>query len=458
MSTQKTYVCERCGKSFDRPSEKGGHMVRHKQRIHPIEKLLEIRDLAARKGRVPTQAEMDDEGDVSSHTIIDEFGSWNEGVRAAGLQPKHRKSIPDTDVLEAIQSLAETLGHPPSMTTMEERGTVSVDVACDRFGSWTNAVRAAGYEPVSEMIVPPNRISESEVVSAIQELAAEKGRAPCASEMNEEGSVPAQTVRSRYGSFEDAVRAAGLEPFDPKAAAKKSEDEVVSAIRDLARELDAVPTVDEMEAHGEHSASLVEARFGSWNAGLRAAGFEPNLRRDIPTDELLSAIDRLESELGRVPRWIDNRRHGEFSVQTYHDRFGDWDSALEAAGYEPPGHPSGEDHHWWKDPEDRSSGFGYYGADWSDQRRRARERDDQVCQMPGCEMTDERHRERHGYSLHVHHITPLRSFVDDDGTIDYDEANALDNLVTLCVAHHARVEGEAPGELIFGRDAPDPSG
>jgi len=72
----------------------------------------------------------------------------------------------------------------------------------------------------------------------------------------------------------------------------------------------------------------------------------------------------------------------------------------------------------------------YYGPDWRSQRRKALERDDCECQVCG------RGEAEIGREPDVHHIRPFRKF----GRVDHEEANALDNLVTLCPEHHRQVE------------------
>ena len=74
------------------------------------------------------------------------------------------------------------------------------------------------------------------------------------------------------------------------------------------------------------------------------------------------------------------------------------------------------------------------GASWPRQRDLARARDGYRCRMCGAA-------EETGRPHHVHHIEPFRSF-GPGATHDQRqaEANALDNLVTLCAACHARVE------------------
>lgn len=75
------------------------------------------------------------------------------------------------------------------------------------------------------------------------------------------------------------------------------------------------------------------------------------------------------------------------------------------------------------------------GPYWKEQREKAIQRDQERCQVCGISLED--HKEKHGRSLAVHHITPEREF--DDSI----EAHQLENLVAVCLSCHLRVEGQS---------------
>jgi DEAD/DEAH box helicase domain-containing protein len=85
-----------------------------------------------------------------------------------------------------------------------------------------------------------------------------------------------------------------------------------------------------------------------------------------------------------------------------------------------------------------------YGPSWEAARRAARERDGFRCARCGA---PERIRREHD----VHHLVPFRSFGYIPGRNDnHKQANALENLVTLCAACHQRLEAQQGTHTALG--------
>jgi len=80
---------------------------------------------------------------------------------------------------------------------------------------------------------------------------------------------------------------------------------------------------------------------------------------------------------------------------------------------------TGENNSNWKGGVSRSSLNGYYGPRWKERREEVLQRDNYKCQSCGSKS-----------NLHVHHIIPFYKFD------DYEEANTLPNLITLCNSCH----------------------
>lgn len=90
-------------------------------------------------------------------------------------------------------------------------------------------------------------------------------------------------------------------------------------------------------------------------------------------------------------------------------------------------HFSAENSPHWKGGD-----LSYYGANWRQQRNKARHRDNHTCRICG------KHRAEFIEELSVAHIRPFREF----GIERYREANALSNLITLCRTCHIKFDYE----------------
>lgn len=94
----------------------------------------------------------------------------------------------------------------------------------------------------------------------------------------------------------------------------------------------------------------------------------------------------------------------------------------------------GRDHHNFKEEKTTN-----YGPNWREKRIERRIIDQGRCQV--CGRTDAENIEKAGRVNSVHHIEPRSEFINDDYTLDYEEANKLENLITLCDRHHQMYEG-----------------
>lgn len=86
----------------------------------------------------------------------------------------------------------------------------------------------------------------------------------------------------------------------------------------------------EYPVHGRCASRIFEIRFGSWNEALRAAGLEIGRRQDISDQQLFENMERVWTLLGRQPRREEMKKPtSAFSKGTCERRFGGWRQALE---------------------------------------------------------------------------------------------------------------------------------
>jgi len=126
-----------------------------------------------------------------------------------------------------------------------------------------------------------------ELVAELLRLKQELGKTPSANDMNELGGYSSGQYQSHFGRWNDAIREAGLEPN--QSSEKIPTDDLLNEITRLARDLNKTPTRDQMDELGEYYGRSYRLRFGNWNEAVQQAGFEPNRR--IPDAEFREIPD-----------------------------------------------------------------------------------------------------------------------------------------------------------------------
>ncbi|WP_137284627.1 homing endonuclease associated repeat-containing protein [Halorussus salinisoli] len=113
-----------------------------------------------------------------------------------------------------------------------------------------------------------------------------------------------------------------------------SEEELREELRLLAWRLQRIPRTKDMQTIGRYSAETYLDRFGDWGTALEAAGVadrrEPNLSRP----RLQRHLQELGDRLGRTPTRTDLREEGDLSSWVYIDNFKSWRAVLERAGFD----------------------------------------------------------------------------------------------------------------------------
>ena len=299
-----------------------------KLRDIPNSELLdELERLTNQLGQPPTVHQMEKHGRFGAKTYSTAFGSWNEALSAANLELNKEKNVGRSRLLDEIKRLRDASGEVPTAETMRRQGRFAVNTYKRRFGSWNKALQAVGYELNNRTNIP-----ESELLEELKRLKDEIGETPKAIDMEKEGEFGWATYKTVFGSWNDALREAG---FNPTNRIDIPKSELISELESIKTQLDRTPDRRDMDRHGKFDSTTYASAFGTWNEALRAAGFEPNKRQDIPESALLEAIRSLEEEIGRTPIRSDMNKMGEFSGSVYRYRFGSWNDALITAGLDP---------------------------------------------------------------------------------------------------------------------------
>ncbi len=239
------------------------------------------------------------------------FGGWKSAVKAAGVRVKKHEKWTKERVLEALRRTY----HGQSFNEVD----LSLVGAANRcFGGFYIAVEAAGLD------LPRRKWSRQRIIRLIQEYYVQ-GHRLGTSGFGEK--LFAANAKRYFGSWREAVAAAGLESRMPPPLTKRtwSEEGVLEAIRSF------------FESGGKASKaredwgmySFAKKHFGSWRAAVLAAGCKAAQRswtRDIVIHEIQER-HRRNQPLTCVVNKEDSPLAG--AALSY---FGSWRAALLAAG------------------------------------------------------------------------------------------------------------------------------
>ncbi len=302
------------------------------------ELVAELRRLHDDLDQIPTADQMDEHGAYAYITYYERFGSWADALEEVFGEVPDREweHVSDAELIAELRRLASDDDERPTTTDVEERGAHAATTYRDRFGSWRDALDAAGFEPP-----PPQGVTTEELLAEVRRLHDEFGGRPTTTVAREHGAYSIQTYYDRFDSWGDVLDAAfETVPVEDDDAADSDEqlntntytdEELLAEIRRVAdvADSDGPPSVPVFNEHSNVSDSTIHRRFGSWNAGVERAGFEPRqVGPTISDDELAAELRRLRDTVGHLPTIADMDEQGAYSAATYKNRFGSWTDAL----------------------------------------------------------------------------------------------------------------------------------
>ena len=237
----------------------------------------------------------------------------------------------DKEILEALRADAERKGRSPTVAEWQRAslGRPTSWTVKKRFGSWVAACEKAGLSGAFE---GRSRWSRDRIIYALVSDAKTRGRAATSHDWRTSAAdhPTAQTVVAEFGSWKQALEAAGLEPGWTKK-------QIIKMLREDTKRRGDPPTGEDWNkpASGRPTTPTVCAVFGSWRAALEAARLLPTGVGEIrwTKERIVDALRADASAHGSHPRAQEWRSKGPGrpTAQVVRRRFGSWQAAIAAA-------------------------------------------------------------------------------------------------------------------------------
>jgi hypothetical protein len=302
----------------------------------PQEILEALRDFGQLHGHAPSVSEYARTPGAPDPTTVERvFGSWRAGLQAAGFSlPPPAGQWSRAKIVAAIKRDARERGTPPRAVHWQrpdpDGRRPSTEVVRRHFRSWDAALKAAGF-------AGSERWDRERIIAALRTFAERNGRAPMQADLRPKrpGLPGYDMVAYRFGTLTRALEQAGIEPAS--ASREWDEEQIISALCAFHREHGRAPMVEEwIKASAAHPVPrTVEARFGSWNAALRAAGLPLNKHRIWEDEEIFTVIRDWTHRHGRPPRATDWARPDPSrtrpALKTIEQKFGSLPKAVKLA-------------------------------------------------------------------------------------------------------------------------------
>ena len=285
----------------------------------------------------------DDDGYIWASDTGEVFVQNHHDVIQPEDEPEEAPDLRRRDLVIALVTLTQEVGHLPSQEEVNAHGEYRHHRYREEFGDLFNAFQAAGILPDdvtrTDFYGDEERGSEAEDETESEELEPEPDLVEGTAEPTEPDEV-GDKVETEEVPEKIYFAETNVERLDFEVPDDIDKSDLIEQIQRFAGIIDEPPTEELVTAYGRYPEDKYRAAFGSWDAALETAGYDP---ADIPdwsnrshtNVDILDGLRTVADELGRAPTTTETGNRVDFSPGLASLRFGSWGDALEAAGLDP---------------------------------------------------------------------------------------------------------------------------
>lgn len=272
-------------------------------------------------------------------TYIKRFGNWNYAKRLAGISTNASRiyNITKDELVDIFKEIVDDIGHIPSYYELDKNDKFpSASIIYKHFNGYSEFITYCGFDSNKNGF----KYKPDFLISELHRFVDEFGRIPITIDFeNLEGYPSRKSFSNHFGSFNNALKAAGIEPskMDKEMRnAKYTKEFLISEIHRYIDTYGHVPTSDEMDKlEGYPNRQYYRNAFKTWNNALEQAGVPLNSVSHHEDEFLKSEFERFVEKYERIPTYAEFNNSEYPSFWCYQNRFGSWNNAVMAYGYEP---------------------------------------------------------------------------------------------------------------------------
>lgn len=251
------------------------------------EMIANVKTLFNKRGQKPLSKEvyMESRTEPSLSLLLNEFGSWEGVLRESGIElhPNtsnyYTNNVFHKEIFESIHAFYRETGTTKERLYKEQRRSPSATSIRRTFGSWEAALDKSGV--IKERVPKKDNNSfKKEAIESIKNFYKETGTTSERLYKMERLSPSASSIRRKFGTWKDAVKAANLpSPSRTHSEMKKKkkeqqQEEAIQQLKQLHQEYGVTSERLYKSLRLKPSASTIRRLFGDWQKALKAANLK----------------------------------------------------------------------------------------------------------------------------------------------------------------------------------------
>jgi len=289
-------------------------------------------------GRVPLKSDMLEDKKHSYMQYYRHFGSFHKALALAGINNiriARRQQYNQTikSMLRVAANLYKKYNRIPTEQEFIEQSNYTYAHYKKQFGSIFAALRQCGFQVKT---IPNNLVPDEKLIQHLQQVAAQKGATPTISDMKKHKLYSYMVYVRRFGTWNQALQKAGFTLQRP-VTRKYTNEQLINQLQVVAKTIGRNPRTTDLKIFKGISVPVFIDRFGSWNLALKAAGFQVNTARSTKYSaaQLLNKVKEVAAPLGYTPTFTQLQSITGIKYHNFKNRFTNYRTLCTAVGLPP---------------------------------------------------------------------------------------------------------------------------